>query len=175
MRRVVEPPEQLATGLVLLDATNAVTCMTPEAEAWLDDVSAGGTDQMTRDDLLRIVFDAANSARTSIDRTPPISRIRTTSGRWLMIQATRVDPSPKTDVVVSFQSASLATIVPAACAWWGLTVRESQVLQHVIAGRAAKQIARSLNLSIETVNTHLKAVYRKAETSGREELLAQLR
>jgi DNA-binding CsgD family transcriptional regulator len=147
--------------------------MTPAAGAWLDDLRAGGSDEMTQDDITRIVFDAAHTARTRLPESTVHCHTRTTSGRWLELRASRID-LPPADVAVTLHAATTRCLVPTAAVRWGLTAREAEVLSTVVAGRGAKQIARSLGISLATVNTHLKTMYRKAGVSGRQELLAQL-
>jgi LuxR family maltose regulon positive regulatory protein len=48
-----------------------------------------------------------------------------------------------------------------------LTEREVQVLQRLAQALSTKDIADSMYLSVNTVKTHLKSVYRKLGTSGR--------
>ncbi len=55
-----------------------------------------------------------------------------------------------------------------------LAPRQSQLLAHLARGRAPKQIARDLGLSVETVRTYLRDLYRKMDVSGRDELIAQV-
>ena len=45
----------------------------------------------------------------------------------------------------------------------GLTPREFDVMGLAGEGRSRKEVADSLNISINTVGTHLKNVYRKLE------------
>ena len=173
MRHVSVSVDTLPAGLVLLDPQNRVHSMTPAAGAWLDDLRAGGTDEMTQDDITRIVFDAADAARRQPTESTVYCHTRTTSGRWLELRASRIDVAP-TDVAVTLHSANTRSLVPTASARWGLTAREAAVLSNVVEGRGAKQIARTLGTSPATVNTHLKAMYRKADVAGRQELLASL-
>jgi DNA-binding CsgD family transcriptional regulator len=56
----------------------------------------------------------------------------------------------------------------------GLTARERQVLYLLIDGHPAKKIARRLDISVLTVNGHLRSVYRKCRVRGRDELFALL-
>ena len=42
-----------------------------------------------------------------------------------------------------------------------LTPRETQVLASLVAGNSYKQVAAELEISIETVRTHIKSLYRK--------------
>ena len=51
-----------------------------------------------------------------------------------------------------------------------LTVRERDVLRLIARGYAYKEVARRLNLSVKTVETHVSSVLRKLQLSSRHEL-----
>ena len=51
-----------------------------------------------------------------------------------------------------------------------LTQREREVLRHIARGYAYKQVARRLDISIKTVETHVSSVLRKLQLSNRHEL-----
>jgi DNA-binding NarL/FixJ family response regulator len=51
-----------------------------------------------------------------------------------------------------------------------LTNREREVLRHIARGYAYKQIARRLDISVKTVETHVSSVLRKLQLSNRYEL-----
>ena len=51
-----------------------------------------------------------------------------------------------------------------------LTGREREVLDLVVAGKANKQIAAELDISIKTVESHVSAVLRKLQLSNRHQL-----
>lgn len=51
-----------------------------------------------------------------------------------------------------------------------LTARERDVLRLIARGFAYKQVARKLNISIKTVETHVSSVLRKLQLSNRHEL-----
>ncbi|HJQ76195.1 MAG TPA: response regulator transcription factor [Acidimicrobiia bacterium] len=51
-----------------------------------------------------------------------------------------------------------------------LTTRERDVLRLIARGFAYKQVARKLNISIKTVETHVSSVLRKLQLSNRHEL-----
>jgi DNA-binding NarL/FixJ family response regulator len=51
-----------------------------------------------------------------------------------------------------------------------LTPREREVLRLIARGYAYKQVARSLGISIKTVETHVSAVLRKLQLSSRHQL-----
>ncbi|AVR96138.1 response regulator [Pseudoduganella armeniaca] len=52
-----------------------------------------------------------------------------------------------------------------------LTTREQEVLRHIAAGESNKQIARSLDLSVRTVETHRLNIKRKLGIEGQAELI----
>ena len=52
---------------------------------------------------------------------------------------------------------------------YGLTKREKQILRCLADGNDNKQISTSLFLSIETVKTHMKSIFRKLNTRNRLE------
>jgi DNA-binding NarL/FixJ family response regulator len=51
-----------------------------------------------------------------------------------------------------------------------LTARERDVLRLIARGYAYKEVARRLNLSVKTVETHVSSVLRKLQLSSRHEL-----
>lgn len=62
----------------------------------------------------------------------------------------------------------------AVAAWahrWGLTQRETDVLECLAAGRTQPWIAENLGISESTVGTHVRHIYQKADVHGRQELL----
>lgn len=52
-----------------------------------------------------------------------------------------------------------------------LTVREHEVLQHLACGESNKQIARALDLSVRTVESHRLNIKRKLGIEGQAELI----
>jgi DNA-binding NarL/FixJ family response regulator len=52
-----------------------------------------------------------------------------------------------------------------------LTTREHEVLQHIASGQSNKQIARDLDLSVRTVETHRLNIKRKLGIEGQAELI----
>jgi DNA-binding NarL/FixJ family response regulator len=51
-----------------------------------------------------------------------------------------------------------------------LTPREADVLEHLQAGRSNAEIAVALNVGVETVRTHARAIYRKLGVRTRRDL-----
>lgn len=175
LRRCVRSPESLPPGVVVLDERNAVIATSDEAHAWLDDLRVGGRDEMRFEDVLRVVYDIGLAVQFGDRRaaSSPQCRIRTASGRWLMVHGTRTADAPGR-VAVILQPAAVSQVLPAVAAWLRLTPRETQVLALVSRGLAAKEMARELQLSVLTLNDHLASIFCKAGVSGRHELMATL-
>lgn len=53
-----------------------------------------------------------------------------------------------------------------------LSPREAEILLYIGRGHNPVFIAKTLVLSVSTVRTHIRNIYRKVEVSSREELLA---
>jgi len=53
--------------------------------------------------------------------------------------------------------------------WQGLSERESEVLVLVARGAANKEIARSMGLSVRTVEAHMRSIFAKLEVGSRTE------
>lgn len=56
-----------------------------------------------------------------------------------------------------------------------LTVRQKEVLNELLKGRASKEIARTLNIAEGTVKIHLAAIYRTIGVRTRAEAIAKLK
>lgn len=50
------------------------------------------------------------------------------------------------------------------------TLRESEVIARLVSGKSYKAVADDLGIGIETVRTHIKHIYRKADVQSRAQL-----
>jgi DNA-binding CsgD family transcriptional regulator len=93
----------------------------------------------------------------------------------LRVNLTRVG-AEGASVAAIFQELALSSdaSLGAAAARIGLTTREREIARLVLEGRGNRGIAFALDLSIDTVKTHLKHVFRKAGVASRTELAALL-
>ncbi len=63
----------------------AIVSMTAEARAW-EDLRAGGLDEIEFEDALRVVYDVGLATqRMSETGLAPVCRVRTATGRWLVV------------------------------------------------------------------------------------------
>jgi DNA-binding CsgD family transcriptional regulator len=58
---------------------------------------------------------------------------------------------------------------------FGLTRSETTLMQHLAKGLSADLVAKELAISLETVRSHIRNIYRKVGASGRESLFHRLR
>jgi DNA-binding CsgD family transcriptional regulator len=99
------------------------------------------------------------------------------SGHWLTLRADRLDsaqPVPERDIAVSIEttpSGGRLSLFTRAC---GLSSRESELLGHVAAGAATRDIAQLMFVSEHTVQDHLKSIFAKTDTRTRRALLARV-
>jgi DNA-binding CsgD family transcriptional regulator len=163
--------EPRRAGVVLVDRTGAFRSVSEDARTWLVELADSWVDGATEDDVSRVVLEVAEAARTP--GKDPTCRVRMPQGDWLVVSGSRVDDGD-VDVAVVLQPGAVGTVAPALAVWCGLTARETGVLALAASGLAAKQMAHRLDLSLLTVNDHLRSIYRKADVHGRDELLSLL-
>jgi DNA-binding CsgD family transcriptional regulator len=112
-----------------------------------------------------------------VDGNPPLARVHLGSGHWLTLRADRMEtaqPVPERDIAVSIEataSGGRLSLFTRAC---GLSSRESELLGHVMAGAATRDIAQLMFVSENTVQDHLKSIFTKTDTRTRRALLARV-
>ncbi|MEV0261094.1 helix-turn-helix transcriptional regulator [Streptomyces sp. NPDC050617] len=163
----------LPTGVVVIGPDDTIRSVTPTVWDWLRLLSAVApvaVGKLERTENLRYVTrNISLLARRA--RRPVTSRIATRDG-WVSVQGQPLGGEESGTVVVTYQQATAATLLPSLSAWCGITSREQTVLGLLLQGMPTKRLARKLDLSPHTVNDHLKAIYRKVGASGRDELVA---
>lgn len=56
---------------------------------------------------------------------------------------------------------------------YDLSDREKEVLQSLVDGNSYKMVASSLNISIDTVRTHIRSIYEKLQVNSKSEAVAK--
>jgi len=85
-------------------------------------------------------------------------------------------PSVARSILVHLRAAGPATPASKASAApveWNLSERELEVLRNLVEGLSYKQIADRLCVSIDTVRTHLRHVYRKMQVHSAGEAISR--
>lgn len=52
-----------------------------------------------------------------------------------------------------------------------LTRKEKEVVQELLKGKRNQEIAENLNVSVNTIRTHLAHIYAKTNSSGRTDMI----
>jgi DNA-binding CsgD family transcriptional regulator len=171
-------PVQNGPGLVLLSSELRLIGMNEAAERWLPDLADWHKDARIPQAIYAV---AARLGTAEVDIVEgreellPRVRVRTRSGRWLLLHASRLS--------IGDQSNQIAVILEAAPSWevaplilkaYGLTDREGEVAQLVLKGRSTQEIGSQLFISPLTVQQHLKSIFSKTGVTSRRQLTAQI-
>jgi DNA-binding CsgD family transcriptional regulator len=98
--------------------------------------------------------------------------VRTRAGRWLTLQAVALRPGDEVALILdAARRPEMAEVVMRA---YGLSVRERDVAQRVIAGASTAEVAAELHISPWTVQDHLKSVFDKVGVRSRGELAKEV-
>lgn len=161
-------------GVVVLGADGALQMCTPAATRWLAEMEdARDTDAR----VPYLVRAAAHRALVSAARGDGVdgvrARIRVRSGRWLTLHAERLDTgAATTGVAVVIEPSRPSEVARLLLDAYGLTAREREVVQQVLAGRTTAEIADVLVVSPWTVQDHLKKIFAKLDVHSRAEVSA---
>jgi len=164
-----------APGIIVLDEDLAVMSMNPEAEEWLAEIVE--TAWRSRSELPVAVYAAAarlarleeGPARPQL---PATVRLRSRSGRWLWLQASRLHGPSAPQIAVIIEPAPATQLSSLLLSAHGLTNAQSRVVALVIRGHSTRQIVRELHISADTVQEHLTAAFDKFGVRSRRELVA---
>jgi DNA-binding CsgD family transcriptional regulator len=150
-------------GLVVLDAADELEAVTVAATGWLG--------ELERTALPPALLSVAAKARATSG--PARARVRSATGRWLLLQGSPLGAGGGR-VAVVVEPARSVEVAPLLASAYGLTAREREVLREVLHGRSTKQIAASLSVAPYTVQDHLKSIFAKTGSGSRSELVARL-
>ena len=164
-----------APGIIVLDKDLAVMSMNPEAEEWLAEIDE--TAWPGRRELPVAIYAAA--ARLARLEEGPVSpqlpatvRLRSRSGRWLSLHASRLHGPSAPQIGVIIEPAPATQLSSLLLSAHGLTSAQSRVVALVIRGHSTRQIVRELHISADTVQEHLTAAFDKFGVRSRRELVA---
>jgi DNA-binding CsgD family transcriptional regulator len=170
-------PEADAPGLLILTEDLSLVSRTHSAMRWLDEV---GDFPQRRElpqsiyGLVRRLQELENADRGENGLSPRV-RVRTSSGRWLLMHAMRLSgPEIEGRIGVILEPAASFDVAPVVLQAYGLTHREAELAQLVLRGGTTAEIADALCISGLTVQQHLKAIFEKTGVSSRRELSARI-
>lgn len=160
-----EPDLPDPPGVIVLDARYDVVSATPAAQAWL--TGLGGS----LDALPAVVLAVAGSASAGTT-TDAYARVQADSGRWVMMQGSRLRPTGHVALVVG--PASATQLAPLLLGAYGLTKREQDVVWQILTGGSTLDVARTLGIAEDTAQQHLGNAFVKTGTRSRGELINRI-
>ena len=166
-------------GLLLLTDDLSVVSITPVAEQWLTEIAAADS---TRKPPLPYAISAVVARLKAAERgvageasLAPKVRLRTASGRWLVLHASRLAGLHTQQLVaVIFEVARPVEIAPIIVQAYDLSRREGEILQTVLRGLSTSEMTDTFHIASHTVQDHLKAIFEKVGVRSRRELAGQL-
>jgi DNA-binding CsgD family transcriptional regulator len=168
--------EDIDAGLLLLADDNSIEMASRSARLWLDELREKGAPEERLPFGIRTVADhARNIAAGRVNGSSVASaRLRTRSGRWVLVRGSMVGDGHETRAAVMLEAAGSPELAPLIAAAYDLTARERAVTRLVAQGLPTDAIAGRLHLSPYTVQDHLKAIFDKVGVGTRGELVARL-
>jgi DNA-binding CsgD family transcriptional regulator len=168
----------LLPGVMIIGADHRVRATTGQAREWLTELHKPGRygppEWAIEGFMMGMSLAARRAARDATAPAPMVCCPVACFGRWVTVQGQPLDDGGAGDVAIVIQSAAGHLLLPSFCDWYGITARERQVVERLYTGAPPKQVAHAMDISLNTVNEHLKVVFRKTGCSGRDELMAAL-
>jgi DNA-binding CsgD family transcriptional regulator len=163
-------------GMIVLDHDLAVTSLNAEAAQWLAEIDEA--DWPSGSELpIAVYAAAARLTRLEEGTAPALSasvRLRSRSGQWLSLHASRLGGPPVPQIGVVIAPAPAAQVSSLLLSAHVLTGAQSRVVALVIKGRSTRQIVDELHISAHTVQEHLTAAFDKFGVRSRRELVAAM-
>jgi DNA-binding CsgD family transcriptional regulator len=167
-------------GLLLLGDDLSLAAMTPAAEGWLAEVAESdwpgalelpGSVYTVAARLQALEHDGSHASPNLMPRI----RLRTASGRWLVLHASRLRaPGTGGQIAVIFEEAQPAEIAPLIVDAYGLSKREGEITKLVLRGLSTAEVSGELHITPNTVRDHFKAIFDKVGVRSRRELVGQV-
>ena len=167
-------------GVVLLGDDLSLAAITPAAERWLAEVAK--SDWPSSSEVPEAVY-AVAARLLALERggshappdLMPRTRLRTASGRWLVLHASRLRTADtEGQIAVIFEEARPSEIAPLIVDAYGLTKREGEITRLVLRGLSTAEVSEELHITPNTVRDHFKAIFDKTGVRSRRELVGQV-
>jgi DNA-binding CsgD family transcriptional regulator len=166
-------------GLLLLAPDLSVVAITPAASRWLAEVAEA---DWPRKLALPYAISAVVARMLALEQEQetqpdlvPRTRLRTASGHWLVLHASRLSgSSTQGQIAVIVEVARPVEIAPLIAQAYDLSGRESEIMQSVLRGWSTVEMTDTFHISSHTVQDHLKAIFEKVGVRSRRELVGQL-
>ena len=166
-------------GLLLLGDDLSLAAITPAAEGWLAEMAKSGWPSSTEPPEAVYAVAARLLALEHGGHAPPDpiprTRLRTASGRWLVLHASRLRAQDTEGrIAIIFEEARPSEIAPLIVDAYGLTKREGEITKLILRGLSTAEVSEKLHITPNTVRDHFKAIFDKVGVRSRRELVGQV-
>ena len=155
-------------GLILLAPDNSVVGRNPASDQWLEELGWQEAGEIP----IEIHSLAARLRRADASTNLSPLRVRTKSGRWIILQASWVSGEDRRVIAVIIQEATPGEVAPIVMSAYGLSDQERAVSGLVFQGQSTHAISQHLHIAEHTVQDHLKSIFDKTGVRSRRELVA---
>jgi DNA-binding CsgD family transcriptional regulator len=161
-------------GVIVLDTDLSVVSINAQADRWLDNIV--GEWPSNFDVPVPIIATAARVIAPDVDGPVESAVARLPSKRcgWISVQASHLRGHGHEQVVVLLQPATTQEVSSMVLAAHGLTPTQHRVAALVLQGRSTAEIVATLQISPNTLQEHLHAVFDRFGVGNRRELVAAL-
>jgi len=164
-------------GVVVFDEGGRPEFISPAAEHWIAQLVEEPPPTAAAES--KMVQAVAARARAMSRGDDPLqlaarSRVQTRTGAWLLLYGTPLAGGSGRQTAVILQPATPNEVAPLIALAYGLTDRETQIVQLCMQGRSTKEMAADLHVSAYTVQDHLKSIFDKTSVRSRNELVGQI-
>src|SRR3979409_536541 len=143
--------------MILLAPDNSVIGRNPAADQWLEELNWQEAGEIP----IEIHSLAARLRRADTSTTLAPLRVRTKSGRWIILQASWVAVEDRSVVAVIIQEATPEEVAPMGMSAYGLSEEERAFSGLVFQGQSTHAISQHLRIAEHTVQDHLKSIFDK--------------
>jgi DNA-binding CsgD family transcriptional regulator len=162
-----------APGLVVVGPGGELVSITDPGRRWLDALGEPDPERHGLPLVVRGLAARAHGADAGAG-TPPRLRLRTRTGGWAVLHASRLPGAGEDCVAVIVDAPSPAELAPILMLAYGMTGQEQTVTGLVCRGLSTAEIGDRLRISSHTVQDHLKAIFDKTGVRSRRELVVAI-
>jgi DNA-binding CsgD family transcriptional regulator len=171
-------PEPTPRGpvVLLVSPDLDVRAQTPETQEYLRILLPPDDDRSPVPASAYNVAAQLRAAEVGVDANAPQARVHLSGGRWLTLRAARIGESGAgrdRDIAVTIEQSSPSERAGMFARAYGLSRRESELLGLIVTGSDTRELASRMFVSDNTVNDHLKSIFRKTDVRSRHALLAR--
>ncbi len=153
-----------ATGVLILGSTGEIEVLTPAGERWLDELmepSASDRDEfpMAVWAAMRGLQESPGKQAFSIDVESRVGPVR--------VEAAAANDQGAIALVIAGAGRNARPRVPES---WHLTPRQAEMVMMLVTGASNRELAEAMFVTENTVEWHLRQIYRQLEVRSRAHL-----